>query len=70
MFQQPSLKALNTLCTKEQFLNDKANPVNSDNQSIRLQHRNMQGFQNNNKQYFIAKFTGGMWAYHLALHDC
>lgn len=32
---------------------------------------NMQGFQNNNEQYFIAKFTvRGMWAYHLALNDC
>ena len=48
----------------------KANPVMSDNQSIRLQHCNMQGFQNNNKQYFIVKFTAGTWAYHLALHDC
>ena len=32
MFEQPSLKAFNALCTKEQFLNDKANPVNSNNQ--------------------------------------
>lgn len=55
MFEQPSLKAHNALCTKEQFLNDKANPVISDNKLIRLQHCNMQGLQNNNKKIFYCK---------------
>ena len=67
MFEEPSLKAFNALCTiKEQFLIIKQPLSTPTTSQLDCNTVICKVFKTTTNNYFIVKLTAGMWAYHLA----